>query len=74
MGVREAAPVIFLGALGILGETALAASLCIGLSQILIGLPGGLIWLNNWDVGSGPARPTVAGDLNDVAQAAILGK
>ena len=28
------------------GETALAASLCVGLSQILIGLPGGLIWLN----------------------------
>jgi len=59
-GVREAALVIFLGALGIPGETALAASLCIGLSQILVGLPGGLIWLNNWDVGSGGARPTSA--------------
>jgi len=50
-GVREAALVIFLGALGIPGETALAASLCIGLSQILVGLPGGLIWLSNWDFG-----------------------
>jgi hypothetical protein len=62
-GVREAALVIFLGALGIPGETALAASLCVGLSQILIGLPGGLIWLNNWDVGSAGARSTEAGNL-----------
>jgi uncharacterized membrane protein YbhN (UPF0104 family) len=62
-GVREAGLVIFLGALGIPGETALAASLCIGLSQILVGLPGGLIWLSNWDIGSGGLRSTVAGDL-----------
>jgi glycosyltransferase 2 family protein len=62
-GVREAALVILLGTLGIPGEMALAASLCIGLSQIVVGLPGGLIWLNNWDVRSGVARSTVTGDL-----------
>ena len=62
-GVREAALVILLGTLGIPGETALAASLCIGLSQIVVGLPGGLMWLNNWDVGTGVARSTVTGDL-----------
>jgi hypothetical protein len=63
LGVREAGLVIFLGDLGIPGETALAASLCIGLSQILVGLLGGLIWLSNWDIGSGGVRSTVAGDL-----------
>jgi glycosyltransferase 2 family protein len=49
-GVREAAVVVILAAFGIPGETALAASLCVGLAQIVVGLPGGLIWLNNWDL------------------------
>jgi uncharacterized membrane protein YbhN (UPF0104 family) len=64
-GVREASLVILLGTLGIPGETALAASLCIGLSQIVVGLPGGLIWLNNWDIGTGTgvARSTSTGNL-----------
>lgn len=62
-GVREAALVILLGTLGIPGETALAASLCIGLSQIVVGLPGGLIWINNWDVGTDIARSTENRDL-----------
>ena len=64
-GVREASLVILLGTLGIPGETALAASLCIGLSQIVVGLPGGLIWLDSWDVrtGTGVARSTSTGNL-----------
>ena len=73
-GVREAALVIVLGALGIPGETALAGSLCIGLSQILVGLPGGLIWLNNWDIGSRAARSAAAGEVPDPARAGILAK
>lgn len=64
-GVREAALVVILGKLGIPGETALAASLCIGLSQILVGLPGGLIWLNNWDVGNNRARLVPPGGGTD---------
>ena len=55
-GVREAALVVILGKLGVPGETALAASLCIGLSQIVVGLPGGVIWLNNWDIATNRAR------------------
>jgi glycosyltransferase 2 family protein len=57
-GVREAALIVILGKLGIPGETALAASLCVGISQILVGLPGGLIWLHNWDIGDDAARLT----------------
>ena len=67
-GVREAALVVILGKFGIPGETALAASLCVGVSQILVGLPGGLIWLNNWDIRAGAARKTRAGATSDVAR------
>jgi glycosyltransferase 2 family protein len=64
-GVREAALVVMLGKLGIPGETALAASLCIGFSQILVGLPGGLVWLNNWDVGNHRAQSAPVGGGTD---------
>jgi glycosyltransferase 2 family protein len=67
-GMREAALVVILGKLGIPGETALAASLCVGLSQILVGLPGGLIWLNNWDVGNNQAQLAPVGDSTDGAR------
>jgi glycosyltransferase 2 family protein len=67
-GVREAALVVILGKLGIPGETALAASLCVGVSQILVGLPGGLIWLNNWDVVNNTARSAPAGGRSDGAR------
>ena len=70
-GVREAALVVFLGKLGIPGETALAASLCVGVSQILVGLPGGLIWLNNWDIGDGPTRLSAVGAAADGARGAV---
>jgi len=72
-GVREAALVIFLGALGIPGETALAASLCIGLSQILVGLPGGLIWLSNWDFGRWSAIDR-RGDLTGCGKSRLRGQ
>ena len=31
-------------------EAALATSVLLGLCLIVIGLPGGLIWLSDWDV------------------------
>jgi hypothetical protein len=70
-GVREAALVVILGKLGIPGETALAASLCVGVSQILVGLPGGLIWLNNWDIGERAPRLEALAATADVSRAAV---
>jgi uncharacterized protein (TIRG00374 family) len=49
-GVREAALVLALGSFGVPAEAALAVSVLVGFSLILAGLPGGLIWLSNWDV------------------------
>lgn len=56
-GVREVALVVILAAFGIPAEPALAASLAIGLCQIVVGLPGGLVWIGNWDLRpDAPAR------------------
>jgi len=56
-GVREAAVVSLLGAFGVPPANALATSLLVGLCQIAIALPGGLIWLSGWDVaGAADAR------------------
>jgi uncharacterized membrane protein YbhN (UPF0104 family) len=49
-GVREAALVVALGAFGVPAEAALATSVMMGLCSILSGLPGGLIWLCDWDI------------------------
>lgn len=49
-GVREAVLVIALASFGVPAETALAVSLLLGLCLIVAGLPGGLIWLANWDI------------------------
>jgi glycosyltransferase 2 family protein len=49
-GVREAALVLALGSFGVPAEAALAVSVLVGFSLILASLPGGLIWLSNWDV------------------------
>jgi len=57
-GVREAALVIALGWFGVSAETALAISVLVGLCLILVGLPGGLIWLADWDIA--PRRRPVA--------------
>ena len=49
-GVREAALVVALGWFGVPAEVALAISVLVGLCLILVGLPGGLIWLTDWDI------------------------
>ena len=52
-GVREVALVVMLASFGVPTEAALATSVLLGFCLIVIGLPGGLIWLANWDI----ARP-----------------
>jgi hypothetical protein len=47
-GVREAALVVALGSFGI--------SVLVGLCLILVGLPGGLIWLADWDIAPSPRQ------------------
>ena len=49
-GVRELGFVFVLAGFGIPAEAALAASLLVGLCMIVVGLPGGLLWLTGWDV------------------------
>jgi uncharacterized membrane protein YbhN (UPF0104 family) len=58
-GVREVVLVIALAPFGVPPETALATSVLLGLCLIAIGLPGGLIWLTDWDI----ARPRLHPDL-----------
>jgi hypothetical protein len=59
-GVREAALVVALGSFGVPAEAALAISVLVGLCSIVVGLPGGLIWLADWDIAPSPRpkRPT----------------
>jgi uncharacterized membrane protein YbhN (UPF0104 family) len=57
-GVREAAMVVVLAGFGVPTAAALAISVLMGLIMIVLGLPGGLIWLADWDIGSG-TRGTV---------------
>ena len=49
-GVRELGFVVVLAGFGIPAEAALAASLLVGLCLIVVGLPGGLLWLTGWDI------------------------
>jgi len=49
-GVREATLVVVLAGFGVPNENGLATSLLFGLCQIIIALPGGLIWLTGWDL------------------------
>ncbi len=62
-GVREAALVVALGSFGVPAEAALAISVLVGLCSIVVGLPGGLIWLADWDIAPSPRpkRPTPSG-------------
>jgi glycosyltransferase 2 family protein len=46
-GLREGAMVVGFGFVGIRPSDALAISICFGLASIIIGLPGGLLWLWN---------------------------
>jgi glycosyltransferase 2 family protein len=50
-GVREVVLVVALASFGVPAETALATSVLLGLCLIIIGLPGGLLWLTDWDIG-----------------------
>jgi uncharacterized membrane protein YbhN (UPF0104 family) len=63
-GVRELGFVVALAGFGIPAETALAASLLVGLCMIAIGLPGGFLWLTEWDI----APATAAKDGRVVAR------
>jgi hypothetical protein len=49
-GVREVVLVVALASFGIPAEAALATSVLLGLCLVIVGLPGGLIWLADWDV------------------------
>jgi glycosyltransferase 2 family protein len=49
-GVRELGVVVLLAGFGVPAEAALAASLLVGLCMIVVGLPGGLLWLTGWDI------------------------
>ena len=54
-GVREVALVVMLASFGVPTEAALATSVLLGFCLIVIGLPGGLIWLANWDIARPPS-------------------
>ncbi len=57
-GVREAAMVVILAGFGVSAAAALAISVLIGLALIVLGLPGVLIWLVDWDIAEAmPALP-----------------
>jgi glycosyltransferase 2 family protein len=58
-GVREIALVVALGSFGVPAEAALAISVMMGFCLILIGLPGGLIWLAKWDVSRSRPAPAL---------------
>jgi uncharacterized membrane protein YbhN (UPF0104 family) len=44
-GVREGAMIVALALVGVSPEESVAMSVCFGLSQLVIGLPGGALWL-----------------------------
>jgi len=46
-GVREGAMVVGFGLVGMAPSDALAISICFGLANIIIGLPGGLLWVRS---------------------------
>ena len=61
-GVREAVLVVALASFGVPAEAALATSVLLGLCLVASGLPGGLIWLTNWDIApSGMEKEVVRG-------------
>lgn len=59
-GVREGAMVVGFGLVGIRPSDALAISICLGLASIIVGLPGGLLWL--WSRQAAPAEIASAQD------------
>lgn len=61
-GVREVALVVVMTAFGTSAELAIATSLLFGVCQILNGLPGGVVWLANWDIGDATVSASAVGD------------
>jgi glycosyltransferase 2 family protein len=55
--VREMALVVMLASSGVPAEAALATSVLLGLCLIIGGLPGGLIWVADWDIPRPPPTP-----------------
>ena len=55
-GVREVVLVVALAPFGVPPEAALAISVLFGLCLVVIGLPGGLIWLVDWDIARRPTK------------------
>jgi glycosyltransferase 2 family protein len=49
-GLREAALIVVLSAFDIPSEIALTIALLFGACQIVIALPGGLVWVTGWDL------------------------
>jgi hypothetical protein len=52
-GIREAALVVVLSAFDTPSDVALTIALLFGACQVLIALPGGLIWVTGWDLDAG---------------------
>ena len=65
-GVRELGFVVVLAGFGIPSEAALATSVLVGLCLVVVGLPGGLLWLTGWDIARGAAaqRVCIAGPID----------
>ena len=60
--MRELGFVVVLAGFGVPAEAALAASLLVGRCMIVVGLPGGLLWLTGRDI-----TPTTAAKSESVA-------
>lgn len=56
-GVREGAMIAGFGFVGVSADDALALSVLFGLAQILVSLPGGLVWLTDRPRGPAPGLP-----------------
>ena len=70
-GVREVVLVVALASFGIPAEAALATSVLMGLCLVIVGLPGGLIWLADWDIA--PAGgPGVGSDRMSFSDSAMV--
>lgn len=52
-GLREGAMVVGFGLVGVHPSDALAISICFGLASIIVGIPGGLLWM--WNRQAAPA-------------------
>jgi uncharacterized membrane protein YbhN (UPF0104 family) len=57
-GVREVSMVVILAGFGVPAAAALATSVLTGLALLVISLPGGLIWLADWDISQPQSKVT----------------